>query len=168
MLYYAALMPNAEIEWMFGDRWSTALEAQAAWYAKNSPHKAYRLAVATPEVRYWIISRSRWHGMYAGLFGGVGLYDLSNGKKGYEGEGVMAGLSAGYMWPIGKRLSLEAGLGAGYMHTRYKEYVPIDNHFVYQLTKDFNYFGPLRLKLSLVWRFQSKDSSRRNNRENEY
>lgn len=154
LLYYAALMPNVEVEWMFADRWSAALEFQSAWYGKNWPHKAYRLATVMPEVRFWAIDRSRWHGMYVGVFAGAGLYDLSDKKKGHRGEGFLAGLSVGYMWPISNRLSLDAGIGAGYMHARDKVYAPIDGHFLYQYTKDINYFGPLRLKLSLVWRFQ--------------
>lgn len=151
-LGYAVLMPNIEGEWKFADRWSVALEVQGAWYAKENPHKAYRLSTVTPEVRYWPINRSRWHGMYVGLFGGWGLYDLSKGGDGHEGEGEMAGLSLGYMWPISKHLSLDAGVGVGYMHARDKKYSPRDNHYLYQYTKDINYFGPLRLKLSLVWR----------------
>lgn len=152
MLDYAILMPNLEFEWAFVDRWSLALEVQGAWYAKNSPHKAYRLATLIPEVRFWAIDRSLWHGMYVGIFGGAGLYDLSNGSKGHEGEGFMTGLSLGYMWPIGKHFSLDAGIGVGYLNIRDKVYMPRDGHYLYQYTKDINYFGPLRLKLSLVWR----------------
>lgn len=152
LLDYVALMPNLEIEWMFKDRWSVALEAQGAWYAKNSPRKIYRLATVMPEVRFWAIDRSRWHGMYVGIFGGAGLYELANSTKGHEGEGAMAGVSAGYMWPISKHLSLDAGIGVGYLRIRDKVYIPLDGHALYQFTKNINYFGPLRLKLSLVWR----------------
>lgn len=159
-LGYAALMPNAEVEWMFKDRWSAALEVQSAWYAKEPSHKVYRLATAIPELRYWAVERERWHGTYVGLFGGVGLYDLSNGKKGHKGECAVAGLSAGYMWPIGRHLSLDAGVGVGYLRARDKVYLPFDGHFLYQFTKNINYVGPLRLKLSLVWRFQSVKNNR--------
>ncbi|MDE6295856.1 MAG: DUF3575 domain-containing protein, partial [Muribaculaceae bacterium] len=153
LLYYAILMPNVEIEWMFKDRWSAALEVQGAWYAKESaPRKVYRIATIMPEFRYWPIEKKRWHGMYVGVFGGAGMYDLSNDKKGHEGEGYLAGVSVGYMWPIGRHLSLEAGLGVGYMRLHDKEYRAADGHFLYQMTKNINYFGPLRVKLSLIWR----------------
>ncbi|MDE7427168.1 MAG: DUF3575 domain-containing protein [Muribaculaceae bacterium] len=156
MLYYAALMPNLEVEWHFRDRWSVALEGQSAWYAKENPHKVYRLATVMPELRYWVINRSRFHGMYVGVFGGAAWYDLCNGKKGHEGEGGLGGVSVGYMWPISKYLSLEAGIGVGYMRLRDKVYVPMDGHYLYQLTKNINYFGPLRVKFSLVWRLPGK------------
>lgn len=160
LLYYAFLMPNIEIEWMFANRWSAALEWQGAWWSKSTPRKVYRLSTVMPEVRYWAIDRSRWHGMYVGIFGGAGLYDLDNSKKGHEGEGAMVGFSVGYMWPISKHLSLDASLGAGYLRIRDKEYAPRDGHFLYHLTNNINYFGPLRAKLSLVWRIQSKKKNR--------
>lgn len=152
LLYYAILMPNIEAEWKFADRWSAALEVQGAWYAKTPPHKVYRVATAMPEVRFWAIERSRWNGLYVGVFGGGVIYDLCNGKKGHEGEGGLAGVSAGYMWAVGKHLSLDAGIGVGYLHARDKVYLPHNGHYLYQLTKNINYFGPLRLRLSLVWR----------------
>lgn len=158
LLGYAVLMPNLELEWKFADRWSAALEAQGAWYAIDEPRKVYRVATVMPELRFWAVNRSRWQGMYVGIFGGAGLYDLSNSTRGHEGEGVMAGLSVGYMWPISKHLSLDAGAGAGYLRIRDKVYVPLDGHFLYQLTKNIDYIGPLRLKLSLVWRFQTEKS----------
>ena len=70
-----------------------------------------------------------------------------------RGEGGMAGLSFGYMWPITRNLSLEAAIGAGYMYTRYKEYEPYEGHYLYMRTKSMNYFGPLKVKFQLVWRF---------------
>lgn len=155
LLYWLLLLPNLELEWLINPLWSVSLEGDVAWYGGGT--RKYRLAIVSPEVRYWALSRAPWKGMYVGLFGGVGMYDLENRKNGYLGEGVMAGVSVGYMFPIGKRLSLEAGIGAGYMYTRYKEYMPVDNHFLYMHTKTLNYFGPLKLKLSLAWRFGCKE-----------
>lgn len=163
LLYDAVLLPNIEIEWLINDNWSVALEGDVAWWKSDKREKRYQLAVVSPEVKRWINPRGPWHGMYVGAFGGAGLYDLENGTKGYRGEGAMAGLSFGYMWPISKYLSLEAGIGAGYMYTRYKEYVPRDGHHLYQRTKSMNYFGPLKLKFSLVWRINYLKKSKHNN-----
>ena len=151
LLYYAALMPNVELEWRFNKRWSVAIDGDMAWWGGGV--RKYRLAVITPEVRYRFLSREAWRGMYVGVFIGPGMYDLENRGDGYEGEGVMTGVSLGYAWPIAKRLSLEAGLGVGYIYTRYKVYEPMDGHYLYQRTKELNYFGPLRVRLALVWRF---------------
>lgn len=153
LLYDAILFPNIEIEWMIKDNWSVAIDGGVAWWRKKKKHKYYDLAMVSVEGCRWFAVKKPWHGFYAGVFVGGGKYDFENGDKGYNGEGVMAGISAGYMFPIGKCLSLDAGIGAGYMHTQYKEYLPIDGHYVYQRTKSLNYFGPLKLKFAIVWRF---------------
>lgn len=160
ILYYAILMPNLELEGMINSRWSVALEGNIAWYSNSTKDRTYQVAMVLPEVRYWIRPRAPWHGMFAGVFAGAGMYDLENGGTGYRGEGGFAGLSFGYMWPISRNFSLEASIGAGYMYTRYKEYEPDDGHFVYMRTKELNYFGPLKLKFSVVWRFADCNKSK--------
>lgn len=162
LLYDAALMPNLELEWRMNSQWSLAVEGNVAWWKKDAKHKYYRIAMVSPELRRWFSVRGPWHGMYAGLFAGVGKYDLENGGTGYMGNGYMVGLSYGYMWPIGRSLSLEAGIGAGYMYTRYEEYKPFEGHYLYQRTKTLNYFGPLKLKFSLAWRFNDINKSHKN------
>ncbi|MDE5567089.1 MAG: DUF3575 domain-containing protein [Muribaculaceae bacterium] len=153
VIYDVLLMPNLEFEWLFNDKWSVALEADVAWWSNDSRHKYYQLFMVSPEVRRWFRTPEPWHGMYVGVFAGAGKYDLENGGTGYKGEGGMAGVSFGYMWPISRCFSLEAAVGAGYMYTRYKEYIPYDDHYLYQRTKSLNYFGPLKLKFAVAWRF---------------
>lgn len=152
LLYDVILMPNLELEWLINNRWSVGVEGDVAWWKPSFTH-VYRLAVFSSEVRYHISPRAPWHGMYVGLFGGGGYYQLENGGDGYHGEGGMGGLSFGYMWPIGRHFSCEAGIGAGYMYTRYRVYQNRDGHKLYIRTKSLNYFGPLELKFSIAWRF---------------
>lgn len=54
-------------------------------------------------------------------------------------------------FPIGKYFALEAGIGAGFLHADSEDYLPIDEHYVYQQSIRTNYFGPLKLKLAFVW-----------------
>lgn len=161
LLYDAALLPNLEAEYRINDNWSVALEGGVAWWGSYARERSYRLAMLSPEVKRWIRPRAPWHGFYVGAFAGGGLYDFQKGTPGYSGEGVMGGLSVGYMWPLTRCLSLEAEVGAGYLFTRYKEYKPIDGHHVYQRTKEMNYFGPLKVKFSLVWRLWDINKPRR-------
>jgi len=157
LLYDAALMPSLEVEYLINDRWSVNLEGEMAWWKNNHKHKYYQLATISPEGRYWFKAKRPWHGHYVGLLGGFSWYDLENGKDGYKGEAVMAGLSYGYMFPVSHRFSFEAGIGVGFMHAWYEEYLPIDGHYVYQQSSRMNYFGPLKLKFSLVWRLWNGD-----------
>lgn len=91
-------------------------------------------------------------------------YRFHTAVKGYQGEAEMVGVSYGYMFPIGRRLSLEAGIGVGYMHSKYEVYDPIPylggTHYVYRQTSKLDYFGPLKLKLTLVWRLWDTDKKK--------
>ena len=146
---------SLEIERRLKAPWSVNLEGVLAWYKNDGKHRYYQLAWVSPEARYWFRALAPWHGHYAGVFGGVGLYDLENKGRGHQGEFWMAGLSYGYMFPIGRKLSLEAGVGVGFMRTGYEDYLPVDGHYVYQESKRSNYFGPLKAKLALVWRLDA-------------
>lgn len=151
LVYDAVLMPSLEVAYRFNDRWSAGVEGNMAWWHNNGKHKYYQLATIVPEARYWFKPQGNRRGHYIGLFFGGGWYDLENGHRGYKGEGILTGLSYGYMFPVGKYFAFEAGIGVGFMHTWYEEYLPIDGHYVYQQSSRLNYFGPLKLKFAFVW-----------------
>ncbi len=153
LLYYGLLLPNLSLEWLITPNWSVAVEGNLAAWGSYKHNKSYRLTLLDAEGRRWIKPRAPWHGMYVGLMAGGGWYDLLNGSTGHYGWGVMSGVTFGYMWPIGRRLSLEAGIGLGYLFTRYKDYKPIEGHHVYQRTKELSYVGPITLNFSIAWRF---------------
>lgn len=163
LLYDVALLPNLEVEWLINKHWSVALEGGVSCWRHVLKDKDYYLAMISPEVKRWIRPRAPWHGFYVGAFAVGGLYDFCELTHGYRGEGVAAGLSVGYMWPLSRCLSLEAAIGGGYLYSRYKEYEVLDGHHVYQRTKDLNYFGPLKVKLSLVWRLWDINKPGRSN-----
>ena len=151
LLYDAVLMPSLEVEYRINDRWSAAVEGNMAWWHHNGKHKYYQLATIVPEARYRVRPQGQRRGHYAGLFGGGGWYDLENGGRGYKGEGGLIGVSYGYQFPVGKYFAFEAGIGVGFMTTKYEEYLPLDGHYVYQQTSRTNFFGPLKLKFAWVW-----------------
>lgn len=153
LLYDAVGFPSLEVEIPIGKRFSINAEGAVAWWSGKKRDTFYQLDMLSPEVRWWFGQKSRWQGHYVGAFGAVGLYDLEwRGSRGYQGNYWSAGLSYGYMFPITKRLSLEAGIGLGVLNTEYEEYLPIDEHYVYQQTSRTVYWGPVKLKLGLVWR----------------
>lgn len=152
LIYDVLLMPSLELEYRFKDRWSVNVEGEVAWWKNDAKHQYYQIATIIPEGRFWFKTRNPWHGHYVGVFVGGNWYDLEAGKRGVQGESVLAGVSYGYMWPVTRCLSFEAGLGIGYMYTKFEEYLPEDGCYVYQRTKKMHYFGPLKLKLGFVWR----------------
>ncbi len=151
LLYAAALLPSIELEWKLNNYWTMSVEGNVAWWKRREEHKCYQLAVASSTVRRWFRCKSPRKKFYVGTFAGAGLYDFENGKKGYRGEGVFAGASIGYLYSVSKRLAIEVEGGGGWMMTRYKEYIPYEEHHLYIRTQNMNFFGPLRLKLAFVW-----------------
>lgn len=156
LLYDALLSPSIEAEYHFAPHWSVNAEYSVAWWSNKPKHQYYQLMQLSPEIRFWLDPDKMWQGHYFGAFVGAGYYDLENGADGYKGEFMMTGLSYGYIFPIGKKLSMEAGLGLGWLYTRYEEYIPYEGHYVYMQTSRLNYFGPVKAKLALVWHIGNK------------
>ena len=154
--YYVLLAPYIEAEYRLSPHWSVHLDYSIAWWKNTKKHQYYQLQQLSPEARFWLNPNRGWHGHYIGAFTGGGIYDLENGGRGYKGEFLMGGLSYGYMFPIGKYLSLDAGIGVGYLSTTYEEYLPIEEHYVYQQKSRTGYFGPVKARLSLVWHWGRK------------
>lgn len=155
LIYDLLLSPSVEVEYLFSDRWSVGLEYNMAWWKNTHDRRTYELAVISPEFRYHFSPTYTGRGHYVGAFGGFTWYDLSSTTIGHRGEGYFAGVSYGYTLPIGRKLFLEAGLGVGYLSTRYTDYTPSDGHNTYRRKKNAGYFGPLKARLALVWRFDS-------------
>lgn len=157
LLADVALMPSLELEYLINERWSVAAHGAVAWWSNDPAHKYYQISTIYPEARWWFKTKAPWHGHYLGLFAGGTWYDLERGARGYQGEGGFVGLSYGYMFPVSKCLSFEAGLGLGYLYTKYREYLPVSfmggTHYVYQQTSVLNWIGPLKVKFAFVWRF---------------
>ena len=69
------------------------------------------------------------------------------GINGVTGE---AWLTANSL-PVGHRFNVDFTLGIGYLGGLYKEYIPLDGHYVWQTTKKRRWFGPTKAGISLVW-----------------
>ena len=76
------------------------------------------------------------------------------GKPGgtlWEKMNYAAGLEYGYSLPIASRLNLDFAIGVGYWGGTYYEYLPIDDCYVWQATKQHKWFGPTKAEITLVW-----------------
>ena len=61
--------------------------------------------------------------------------------------------------PLAKRLNLDFNLGLGYWGGKYKEYLPIEGHYVWQSTKQRHWWGPTKAEVSLVWLLGKSNSN---------
>ena len=102
-------------------------------------------------------SRNLRHDMYYK----VQTFDFELGGRGYMGGEpggdifdracFGGGIEYGYSLPIARRLNIDFSAGIGYLGGKYYEYIPIDQCYVWQATKNLHYFGPTKVEVSLVW-----------------
>lgn len=130
-----------------------------AW--KNDDSKLFKLFMIQPELRYWLCDK--FNGHFFGVHGMAGTYnttgidlpfspfdDLDSFR--YKGHFYGGGISYGYQYILGRHWSLEATLGIGYAHVRYKKYPCEDcSEMIEKDSK--NYFGPTRAALNLIYVF---------------
>lgn len=164
LLYDAALVPNIGAEFYVGRGWSLGGNWMYAWWKSDKRHNYWRIYGGELDVRRYFGRRAAEKpltGHHVGLYGQMLTYDFERGGKGYMGGkpgGTLwdkmswgVGLEYGYALPIGRRLNLDFGIGIGYLGGEYWEYKPVDNHYVWQATKQRHWFGPTKAEVSLVW-----------------
>lgn len=161
LLYDAALLPNIELEFYLGRRWSVNLEYQLAWWRFRSSDRFYQIMAIGPEIRYWFRPDTQFNGHFVGAYFGAGYYDLKYSEIGYQGEFyIAAGVSYGYYLPVKRGFGIEFSIGVGYMVTEYRKYTKeptLDDYYIKAGVDNSKYFGPTKAKISLVWRLGDKN-----------
>ena len=169
MLYDLALAPNIEVEFPFGrnKRWSVMAEYLNPWWRLDKLNYAYEIQEAGLELRRWLTprcdgSRPWLSGSFLGLYVASAKYDLEYNGVGDQGEVWSVGATLGYSWPIARRWNLELSLSAGYMDGKRRHYNAEfeSSHLIYKETKKLQYFGPTKLKFSLVWIIPAKQKKK--------
>lgn len=155
-LYDLAMIPNVGIEFYLGKNFSIAANWMFSWWHNDQKHWFWRTYGGDVAARYWFGKRADekpLSGHHVGLYGNLLTYDFEAGGRGYLGAKLSygGGLEYGYSLPIARRLNLDFNLGVGYLGGEYEEYLPIDGHYVWQVTKHRHWFGPTKAEISLSW-----------------
>lgn len=165
LLYDAMTALNIEVEVPIGQHWSVAGEYTFPWWLSERKQHCLQSLSGYIEGRYWFgerTDRRQLTGWFAGVYAGGGYYDVEWDDKGYQGEFIIPiALSGGYAHSIGRNLSMEYSLGLGYMRTSYREYAPEVcpdgvQRLIRQRSDTFNWIGPTRIKVSLVWMINNR------------
>ena len=156
MLYDLATIPNLGVEFYLGKNFSIAGNWHYSWWKSDPKAWYWRTYGGDVAIRYWLGKASRIKpltGHHLGLYGQMITYDFEVGKKGILADkwSWAAGLEYGYSLPIARRLNIDFTLGAGYHWGLFDEYLPIDGHYVWQVTKMRHWMGPTKAEISLVW-----------------
>ncbi len=152
LIYDALLVPNIGIEYRFADRWSAAVDYMHAWWSRDAKHRYWRCYGGEATVRRYFGDRP-FAGHHVGLYASALTYDFEFSGRGWQcdGFGFGGGFEYGYSLPVGRRLALDFSVGVGYFGSRYKEYTPVDECYVWLSTRRQHWFGPTRAGISLVW-----------------
>lgn len=155
LLYDLALAPNIEVEIPLGKRWSLNTEYKCPWWLNSKHDFCYQLLSGGLEGRYWLGNRqkrNRLTGHFIGLYAEGGIYDFQLRGDGYQGKYYgAAGVTYGYARQLARHFSLEFSLGMGYLTTEYKKYTPYEGDIVWTNSGRYNFIGPTKAKISLVW-----------------
>ena len=169
MLYDLGAIPNIGAEFYLGANFSIGGNWQYSWWKSDKKAWYWRTYGGDVALRYWMGKASRnkpLTGHHLGLYGQMITYDFEVGGRGYIADSGFgkdksedaslgwnwaAGLEYGYSLPIARRLNIDFTLGVGYHWGTFKEYLPIDGHYVWQATKRRKYIGPTKCEISLVW-----------------
>lgn len=163
-LYDILAIPNVGIEFYFGKNWSIAANWMYGWWDKKRQHRYWRVYGCDVAVRKWfgrMAKEKPLAGHHLGVYGQLFTYDFEFGGKGqmagepggtlWDRMSYAAGVEYGYSLPVARRLNIDFTVGVGYWGGKYYEYTPIDGHYVWQATKNRQWFGPTKAEVSLVW-----------------
>lgn len=156
MLYDLAIIPNVGVEFYLGKNFSVVGNWMYSWWKSDKKSWYWRTYGGDLGVRYWFGKAAKEKpltGHHLGLYGQILTYDFEVGGRGYLGDRWTygGGLEYGYSLPIARRLNIDFNLGVGYLGGEFKEYLPIDGHYVWQATKYRQWIGPTKAEISLVW-----------------
>jgi hypothetical protein len=158
LLYDALLIPNIGIEFYLGRKWSIDANWMYSWWKCDHNHNYWRTYGGDIALRRWFGKCERTNhqtpvGLHIGVYAQMLTYDIELGGRGYLGDRwtYAAGVETGYSLPIARRLNIDFNIGIGYLSGHYKEYLPNDKCYIWQVTKQRRWFGPTKIEASLVW-----------------
>lgn len=170
LLYDAALVPNVGAEFYWGKNWSVGANLMYAWWKNGASNKFWRIYGGDIYARKWFGQKAEenpFAGHHAGVYAQMLTYDFCLGDKGYMGGqpggniwdklSFAVGVEYGYSLPIASRLNLDFTIGIGYLQGVYQEYIPEDDCYVWQATKNRKWWGPTKAEVSLVWLLGKKE-----------
>ena len=116
-----SFMPNLELEYCFGRRWSVDASFLYSYFTYGSDQdNLWGVSSLTLEPRFWLRGDGRFRWLWVGAFGQYGDFDVrgekisATGLYGRTGKFASGGLSVGCMIPLGAGFCVEAALQGGY------------------------------------------------------
>lgn len=152
---WATTTINAGVEWRYDEGHSVMVNGGWAHWNWDNDFRTFRSWFVMPEYRWYLGQRRNW---YVGIQGQYGKLHVMLNERGYQGEFYGGSVTGGYQLPIGRKLSLDFGLGLGFTQYKHDKYewmnvypVNEDTRMVTERDRKFNLYGPNFASISLVW-----------------
>ena len=154
------MLPNLEVEYYFNNK-KYSIAGDLAYSVMNySDGHWWKISSYSIEPRYWFGEVGAFKGLYAGVFGTVGDYDIYESidvhNYGYTGMYYSGGLSVGYFQPIYKDFAIEVGVRGGYQYLNRDIYTITGGDYSFLSSDSVSGFRVLGVRASLVYRFKRK------------
>lgn len=151
-----SFMPNLSAEVYFAKRWSIQLGGgYSNWDALSGDKGLYAVTGVDLEPRFWLKDDALYRGLYFGVFGTYGDFDIQATATGYTGTYFMGGVTGGWCQVLGRHLYLEAALRLGFRSAKGDNYTIAKGYwenYYWDRSENRNKFAP-QLRLQLVYRF---------------
>lgn len=148
LLQWATLTPDLGVEWRINPQWSILANSSYTSWSWNDKGRRYALWEIAPEVRYYLGKGKRG---YVGAMYKAGSFNYKFSETGKQGDIMGGGITGGYILQLSKALSLDLGLGLGYIHADYDKYV-IENGVRVKCGNGCkNWWGPISAGVTLTW-----------------
>lgn len=154
LLNWAVCTPDIGVEVITGERTSVALSA----FGHYKPYGVWdsKVIAIQPEFRYWFGGRPLVR-EYIGATLGLTAYDTKLfGQRYRDGLALLAGITGGYVFPLGKRWAFDLSAGAGIAVYRHVQHGADDNFDDYN--PDYNAhrnvgysFFPVKLNAGIIY-----------------
>jgi len=158
LLYAATLTPNLALEIGLGKKTTLEIGGGCNFYDPDNG-KNWKHWLVQPEFRWWFCER--FNGSFLGVHALGGEYNFAkidlplsvfSDLKDYRYDGYFygAGVVFGHQWILGKRWSLEASVGVGYVRVHYDKYNCASCGGAIKSGVK-NYWGPTKAALSFIF-----------------
>lgn len=152
---WAGTIMNLAADVQVSEHFSVELPVLWCPWHVSSKH-AVKTFTIQPEGRYWLARPGEGH--FFGVHAHIGWFNVKWNRDRYQDTSrplLGAGISYGYLLPLGEHWAGEFTLGAGYANMKYDTYYNIGNGARID-TRTKNYWGITRVGISVVYRFNLK------------
>lgn len=151
-----SFMPNLSAEVYFAKRWSVQLGGgYSNWDALLGDKGLYAVTGVDLEPRFWLRDDALYRGLYFGVYGTYGDFDIQQSATGYTGTYFTGGVTGGWCQVLGRHLYLEAALRLGFRSATGDNYTIVKGYwedFYVDGSESRGKFAP-QVRLQLVYRF---------------